>query len=493
MKSVTTIQKTAPEAPARSMADYAARKRDIPVNSLIEVTVEPYFLPRHSAPLDELFTFGYDVTFRNTGKEPVWLHNRNWLITNEHEKQFDVFGPTVAGRQSIELLPNRKKPFLYKTAVPLDTPSGNMKGYFSGSNGPHGAGAAFVTKEVEFNLSAPNDAVARCLRNRANAEFIDYAEPADLKTLQDLLRGYDKAGEIDTRNLTPNNLATLWEFERLLLKRFLIGYGERAISLHDIHASFPAGMAVWDMAFLAEGGKQGIQIISPLREQKAGAKPSAGYNVVAVDFRKKAIVDNRKALVENHGIGSYNPPDTDQPRFTGEKDVGPMGGPLNDYLKSLGVTQPIHPELVAEIDAFVLRRVKGEVVGHEAAPKLSEAALAAFKAHAKENQWNPESAGSPSAFIKETFKKWLGRGLRLKDIRDGQKNLAGAYSTEVSRDPSKRVKNLIVTLEKLPAGAPRPASSRPVAELSGKEKAEKRQRDAAKMRRWRQSRQEVSL
>jgi hypothetical protein len=33
-------------------------------------------------------------------------------------------------------------------------------------------------------------------------------------------------------------------------------------------------------------------------------------------------------------------------------------GPLYDYLKSLGVTQPIDPELAADIDALVLARVK---------------------------------------------------------------------------------------------------------------------------------------
>jgi ApaG protein len=310
MKSVTTIQKTAqqpPETPAR-MPDYEARKRNIPVNSLIEVTVkpEPYFLPRHSAPLDELFTFGYDVTFRNTGKEPVWLENRNWLITNGHEKQFDVFGPTVAGRQSIELVPNRKTPFVYKTAVPINTPTGKMKGYFSGSAAPNGAGAAFVTNEVEFNLYASLEAVGKCLRNRANAGFVDYADDDDLKTLQDLLRGYDKAREIDTRNLSLNNLATLWEFDRLLLKQFLIGYDERSISLHHIDPSFPARMGVWDMAFLAVGGRAGIEILKHERELKAGAKPSVGYNVVRADFRKKAIVDQSNATVENRGETSHS-------------------------------------------------------------------------------------------------------------------------------------------------------------------------------------------
>ena len=43
-----------------------------------------------------------------------------------------------------------------------------------------------------------------------------------------------------------------------------------------------------------------------------------------------------------------------------------MQGPLYDYLKSLGVTQPIDPELAADIDALVLARVKAEITSRAA-------------------------------------------------------------------------------------------------------------------------------
>jgi hypothetical protein len=127
------------------------------------------------------------------------------------------------------------------------------------------------------------------------------------------------------------------------------------------------------------------------------------------------------------------------------------------------------------------------VTGCAVAPKLSEAALAAFMEHAAANQWNPESKPkvSPSAFIKETFKEWLGRGLTRKHIEDAQENLAWAYSTEVCRKASRRVEGLISARENLPIGAPRPPSSRPVAELSGKEKTERREKKATAQRRWR--------
>jgi hypothetical protein len=226
-------------------------------------------------------------------------------------------------------------------------------------------------------------------------------------------------------------------------------------------------------AFGAIGIVLGVEardlLVAYLRKKLAG-------NARAMALLRNPYATASKAPVDNCENSSHNP--------------GAMGL-LNDYLKSQGVPQSVQPQLAAKIDALV----KHEIAGREAAPKLSEADLAAFKAHAAAHQWNPESKPkvAPSAFIKETFKDWLGRGLTRKHIFDAQENLAGAYSTEVSRDPSKRVAGLITTRETLPVGAPRPPSSRPVAELSEEKKAEKRRKDAAKMRRWRQSQQGLSL
>jgi hypothetical protein len=60
-------------------------------------------------------------------------------------------------------------------------------------------------------------------------------------------------------------------------------------------------------------------------------------------------------------------------------------GPLYDYLKSLGVTQPIDPELAADIDALVLARVKAEItnasVGRASGLKAAAAAAAGLSRH----------------------------------------------------------------------------------------------------------------
>ena len=141
--------------------------------------------------------------------------------------------------------------------------------------------------------------------------------------------------------------------------------------------------------------------------------------------------------------------------------------------------------LEAGIDAAARIKAAAETTRPAPPPKMSKAALAAFKAHAAKHQWNPESGVAPSAHIKTKFKKWLGRGLKLKDVHDAQENLAGAYSKEVSRDPSKRIKGLYVRPHKLPAGTPRPLALRLVSELSEEEKAQKRANDAARKRRQR--------
>jgi tetratricopeptide (TPR) repeat protein len=124
-------------------------------------------------------------------------------------------------------------------------------------------------------------------------------------------------------------------------------------------------------------------------------------------------------------------------------------------------------------------------------PCLSETDLEIFRSHAKAHPWKSRSGIAPSAHIEATFGQWLGRGLMREHIVEVQPNLAGAYATEISRDPTKRIKSLGVRppMEKLPVGAPRAASMRPVAELSEAEKTLRREKKAGAQKRWRMKRQ----
>lgn len=201
-------------------------------------------------------------------------------------------------------------------------------------------------------------------------------------------------------------------------------------------------------------------------------------------------LSRKKALLGELGL-DYNVPDMEPP-----PDIG---APTLD--EKLDLIEAEYGEAAKEAFARRAPARDGAVNsgmaarGRDAAPQLSEAELAAFMAHAASHQWNPKSEEkeSPSAFIAKTFKAWLGRGLRLKHIRAAQKNLAGAYSMEVNRAPSNRVAGLIATLEMLPVGAPRPPSSRPIAELSEAEKAERRRREAANTRRYRLKQRQQDL
>jgi len=53
----------------------------------------------------------------------------------------------------------------------------------------------------------------------------------------------------------------------------------------------------------------------------------------------------------------------------------------------------------------------GAETTHRSEPRLSEAELAEFRAHAAANPWDSKSGVAPSIHIKATFAKWLGRGL----------------------------------------------------------------------------------
>jgi hypothetical protein len=118
--------------------------------------------------------------------------------------------------------------------------------------------------------------------------------------------------------------------------------------------------------------------------------------------------------------------------------------------------------------------------------QLSTAELGKFLVHAAANKWDSNSGVAPSAHIKTTFAKWLGRGLWREHIVKAQPNLASAYAAEVSRDPSKRVEGLAVRPHKLPAGSPRPLSVRLVAELSEAERELRREAERTKKKRWRE-------
>jgi hypothetical protein len=243
------------------------------------------------------------------------------------------------------------------------------------------------------------------------------------------------------------------------------------------------------------------KVVLPEKHLDVGAIPKreaaamrAAFSASESRAELRHVIDRETALREAPATNSEAQVD----KYRKTSHNASAMGLLHEYLRTtLGVPESLVPELAADMHALALARVKAEVA-RRAAPKLSEAQLTAFKKHAAANQWNPESKPkvSPSAFIKETFKEWLGRGLTRKHIEDAQENLAQAYSTEVCRSPSARIDGLYVRPHKLPAGTPRLVVTvrrvRHVADLPEKEAASERAKKTETQRRWRTKRQSAA-
>jgi hypothetical protein len=156
------------------------------------------------------------------------------------------------------------------------------------------------------------------------------------------------------------------------------------------------------------------------------------------------------------------------------------------------------PAVVPEIEHCV-RRVKGEVTRVPDPPaRLSDIQLKEFQAYAKAHPWEAKHKFTASEFIRERYKKWLGKrdeqgnwigaALWREDIADTQvePKLAAAYSTEVRRHPERAVDGIYVRPHKLPEGAKRAVSARLVSELSPDELDQKRERERQKKGRSRE-------
>ena len=95
--------------------------------SEIKVRVKTRHLPEHLPSDSPQFAFAYHVTIVNDSQETVQLINRYWQITDANGKTSEVSGSGVVGKQPI-LKPGED--FDYTSGAVLDTPVGNMQGYY---------------------------------------------------------------------------------------------------------------------------------------------------------------------------------------------------------------------------------------------------------------------------------------------------------------------------------------------------------------------------
>ncbi|EAQ98023.1 Co2+/Mg2+ efflux protein ApaG [Congregibacter litoralis] len=96
--------------------------------ALIGIATQTTYLPTHSRPEDNQYTFAYTVTISNAGDVSVQLLSRFWQITDADGDVQEVRGEGVVGEQPI-IRPGRY--FRYTSGATLPTPVGYMNGEYT--------------------------------------------------------------------------------------------------------------------------------------------------------------------------------------------------------------------------------------------------------------------------------------------------------------------------------------------------------------------------
>jgi len=115
----------------------------------IQIDVEANYLADQSDTEEYRYVFAYTITIRNTGKLPVQLLTRRWLITDASGKVREVRGDGVVGEQP------RIKPgkfHRYSSLSIIETPVGTMEGSYGMIDGD---GESFSASIPIFRLAVP--------------------------------------------------------------------------------------------------------------------------------------------------------------------------------------------------------------------------------------------------------------------------------------------------------------------------------------------------
>ncbi len=96
--------------------------------ALIGIATQTTYLPTHSRPDEDHFTFAYTITISNAGDVSVQLLSRYWEITDADGNVQEVRGEGVVGEQPV-IRPGRY--FRYTSGASLPTPVGFMRGEYT--------------------------------------------------------------------------------------------------------------------------------------------------------------------------------------------------------------------------------------------------------------------------------------------------------------------------------------------------------------------------
>lgn len=93
----------------------------------VTVSVETFYQPEHSNPVNELFLFTYRITLENNNAFPIQLLRRHWYIFDSNADPREVEGEGVIGEQPI-INPSTK--YQYVSACDLNSEMGRMHGKY---------------------------------------------------------------------------------------------------------------------------------------------------------------------------------------------------------------------------------------------------------------------------------------------------------------------------------------------------------------------------
>jgi ApaG protein len=97
----------------------------------VEVSVETFYQPDYSNPMQSEFMFAYRICIENHNSFPVKLHRRHWNIFDSNGTYREVEGEGVVGVQPT-LSPGEK--YQYVSGCNLRTEMGKMYGTYQMEN-----------------------------------------------------------------------------------------------------------------------------------------------------------------------------------------------------------------------------------------------------------------------------------------------------------------------------------------------------------------------
>jgi ApaG protein len=120
------------------------------VSNGVRVSVETFYQPEYSQPMNHEFMFAYRITIANESEYTVKLLRRHWTVFDSNGVVREVEGEGVVGQQPV-LEPSQTHQ--YVSGSHLRTEMGKMNGYYTMERIIDGK--QFTVTIPEFQLLAP--------------------------------------------------------------------------------------------------------------------------------------------------------------------------------------------------------------------------------------------------------------------------------------------------------------------------------------------------